>query len=562
MPETDLSKIRLSRRGAINMLLAASGAGLLAACTGVPQSAAPATTKPVATQASAASGATAAQATTTSPTAQPTGIATTQAATKPAAQPKSGGTLRVGMVGDIARIDGHLLSTGNVSWAPFDRLIEYDESSKPNPMLAESWELSSDSRQIKLNLRKGVTWHSGREFTSDDIKWNMEWVRNPKIASGALVGQSNWFTTIETPDKYTVILKSEEPRPAVFDFFEVFNIIDRTVAEGPDATTTVGGTGPFSWAEWSPGQRIRLVKNKNYWASGKPYLDEVVVNIMRDAQAMVVALEADALDLVDTPSIPDLTRLTKDGRYKAFTTPWTTTLIGFNTTREPTSNKALRQAFQYAVDRKRICDVVFEGTAQPKSIPWVAGSEAYDDTKAGFYTFDLAKAKSMLEAAGLGPMTLPINASNGSPDQALLAEIFQSDLAKLGITLQIRKLDQGQYLNEQNNRLYDGMYVGTTAYQTLQPVSAMNASRHLDSSGNSNTGFTSDQYRTLHASATVEADAAKRKAMYSQITDLILDESFIMPIGSVPVRMVGRTTINDIFPSRHGALLYNSAWMA
>ena len=115
------------------------------------------------------------------------------------------------------------------------------------------------------------------------------------------------------------------------------------------------------------GQRIRLVKNKDYWASGKPYLDEVVVNIMRDAQAMVVALEADALDLVDGPSIPDMTRLTKDGRYKAFTTPWTTTLIGFNTTREPTSNKALRQAFQYAVDRKRICDDHFLGQRHARS---------------------------------------------------------------------------------------------------------------------------------------------------------------------------------------------------
>ena len=155
MPETDLSTTRLSRRGALSMLLAASGAGLLAACTGAPQSAAPATSKPVATPASAATGATAAQAPTTSPTGQPTSITPTQAAAKPAAaQPKSGGTLRVGMVGDIARIDGHLLSTGNVSWAPFDRLIEYDESSKPTPMLAESWELSPDPSRSSSTCAK------------------------------------------------------------------------------------------------------------------------------------------------------------------------------------------------------------------------------------------------------------------------------------------------------------------------------------------------------------------------------------------------------------------------
>jgi peptide/nickel transport system substrate-binding protein len=561
MSENKLSTDSITRRRALGVLVLGAGAGLLAAC--MPPAAAPTAPAPTAKPAAAPTTAPAA-APTTAPAGAPTQVtvAAPTAAAKPAAQPKPGGTLRVGMVGDIARIDGHLLSTGNVSWAPFDRLIEYDESSKPNPMLAESWELNSDSSQIKLNLRKGVTWHSGREFTSDDVKWNLEWVRNPKIASGALVGQSNWFTSIETPDKHTIILKSDQPRPAVFDFFEVFNIIDKDVTEGPESNAKVGGTGPFSWAEWTSGVRIRLVKNKNYWDSGRPYLDEVIVQMVPDAQSMVTALEAGALDLVDGPSIPDMTRLTKDGRYKPFTTPWTTTLIGFNTIKEPTDNKALRQALQYAVDRKRICEVVFEGTAKPKSIPWVEGSEAYDEVKANHYTFDLDKAKSMLNAAGIGPMTLSINASNASTDHRLLAEIFQSDLAKLGITLQIRNLDQGQYLNEQNNRLYTGMYAGTTAYQTLQPVTSMNASRHLDSSGNSNTGFTSEQYRNLHASASVEPDAAKRKAAYAQITDLILDESFIMPIGSVPVRMVGRSAINDIFASRHGALMYNRAWIA
>ena len=559
MSEFEPSRYSLTRRRALGALFATAGAGLLAACmpAAAPQPAATTAPAPTATASRARGGGH--ERLRARPGGDRCACPNRCAA---AAQPKSGGTLRVGMVGDIARIDGHLLSTGNVSWAPFDRLIEYDQNSKPNPMLAESWELSSDSRQIKLNLRKGVTWHSGREFTSDDVKWNMEWVRNPKIASGALVGQSNWFNVIETPDKHTIILKSDEPRPAVFDFFEVFNIIDREVAEGPNANATVGGTGPFSWAEWTSGVRIRLVKNKNYWASGKPYLDEVNVQMLPDAQSMVSALEAGALDVADGPSIPDMTRMTKDARFKAFTTPWTTTLIGFNTTREPTDNKALRQAFQYAVDRKRMCEVVFEGTAKPKSIPWVEGSEAFDETKAGFYTFDVAKAKSMLDAAGIGPMTLPINASTASPDQKLVAEIFQADLAKIGITLQIRNLDQGQYLNEQNNRLYNGMYVGTTAYQTLQPVTSMNASRHLDSSGNSNTGFTSEQYRSLHASASVEADPEKRKAAYAQITDLIIDESFIMPIGSVPVRMVARTAVNDIFPSRHGALMYNHAWLA
>ena len=277
---------------------------------------------------------------------------------------------------------------------------------------------------------------------------------------------------------------------------------------------------------------------------------------------MVVALEADALDLADGPSIPDMTRLTKDAGTRRSPHRGRRRSSASTLRANPPATKRSARRSSTPSTASGFCDVVYEGTAQPKSIPWVAGSEAYDQTKAGFYTFDLAKAKSMLEAAGLGPMTLPINASNGSPDQALLAEIFQSDLAKLGITLQIRKLDQGQYLNEQNNRLYDGMYVGTTAYQTLQPVSAMNASRHLDSSGNSNTGFTSEQYRDLHASATVEADPGQAKG--GVFTDHRPDSRRIVHHADWlrAVRMVGRSTINDIFPSRHGALLYNSAWIA
>ena len=72
----------------------------------------------------------------------------------------------------------------------FDRLTAYDEKLQPQPMLAESWDVSTDFKQIKLNLRKGVQFHTGRELTSEDVKWNILHVRDPKIAAGALIHQS------------------------------------------------------------------------------------------------------------------------------------------------------------------------------------------------------------------------------------------------------------------------------------------------------------------------------------------------------------------------------------
>jgi ABC-type transport system substrate-binding protein len=123
-------------------------------------------------------------------TAPPTMATTSASAAKPTGQPKNGGQLRVGQVGDIPRIDGHLTTGSDTTWIPFDRLTAYDEKMQPQPMLAESWEQNKDQSQIKLNLRKGVQFHTGRELTSEDVKWNIMWVRNPPIASGALINQS------------------------------------------------------------------------------------------------------------------------------------------------------------------------------------------------------------------------------------------------------------------------------------------------------------------------------------------------------------------------------------
>jgi Bacterial extracellular solute-binding proteins, family 5 Middle len=148
---------------------------------------------------------------------------------------KSGGTLRLGMSGDVSTLDGHNTTPAqyDTTWSVFDRLIAYDTSLQPQPQLAESWDLSADSKQIKLNLRKMVQWHSGREYTSDDARYNLLRVRDAKLQIPTLRNQSNWFTSIDTPDKYPVVLTSDLPRPAILDFFELFNQVDKDTMEGP-----------------------------------------------------------------------------------------------------------------------------------------------------------------------------------------------------------------------------------------------------------------------------------------------------------------------------------------
>ena len=114
-------------------------------------------------------------------------------------QPTPGGTLRVGMVGDLTALEGQLIIPGalNTLWQIYDRLIAYDDKTQPQPMLAERWELAPDGTQITLHLRKGVQFHSGRELTSEDIRANVVRAQNPKPVSGNLwwsysVGQTGF----------------------------------------------------------------------------------------------------------------------------------------------------------------------------------------------------------------------------------------------------------------------------------------------------------------------------------------------------------------------------------
>jgi len=259
----------MNRRTALRVLVSTGAVAVLAACGAPPPAAAP-TAKPAAPPPAA-------------PTAPAAAQVSTPAAKPAAAQPRSGGTLRTAISGDPASLDGHLFAAGrfDTTWLIYDRLTEYDLNVQPQPRLAESWELSNDARRLKLNLRKGVTFHDGREFTSDDVKWNFLRVRDSKVGAGAFVNQSNWFSSFDTPDKNTIILNADEPRPLVFDFFERLNMLDKNLMETEEWKTKANGTGPFKFVEWIQGQHFITAKNPNFWLSGRPYLDGVRTVIVR-----------------------------------------------------------------------------------------------------------------------------------------------------------------------------------------------------------------------------------------------------------------------------------------
>ncbi|MDE3078028.1 MAG: ABC transporter substrate-binding protein, partial [Chloroflexota bacterium] len=385
----DLWSAGLSRRQAVRLLLSGTGMALLAACGSAP-----------------AAGPTSTAAQPQSP-ASANGSATTASAKTGAASsaPKPGGTLQIGTVTDITQLEGHRLQGQNFTmlFPIFDRLTEYDDQLQPQPGLAESWEFSSDAKQLTLHLRKGVQYHTGRELTSDDVKFNILRVRDPKTGAAQMVTMGNWWSDIRTPDASTVILTSDQPRPAAFDFLEYLNIVDPVTLQGPKAQTTLVGTGPFKFVEWVTGDHLTLAKNPNYWQSGKPYLDQVTFRIGHDPQAVLTQLEARALDAMDAPPIEELAQLSRDAAYQVVKNahPGGYTALLVNTAYPPLDKKEVRQALSYALDRQRYYQTVLKGNGAAQDLAWPSNSPAYEAAKNDRYAFDLSKAKALLASAGV-----------------------------------------------------------------------------------------------------------------------------------------------------------------
>jgi peptide/nickel transport system substrate-binding protein len=562
-----MSDRQLTRRSQLGLIISSVTAVVLSACQSTAPVQSPAAAPPATPAATSPPVATAAP--TSSPVAAAAATAPVVASTGASVQPKGGGTLRIGIPNDIPNLDPNFTSPYGFDtlWQIYDRLTQYDETLQPQPRLAERWDISTDYRQVKLNLRWGLTFHNGKEFTSDDVKWSIMRVRDPGVGGSAgLTPQSNWWTSIDTPDKNTIVLTSDQPRPAMFDFFEYLNIGDQQTLEpqGAQAKTSTNGLGPFMLQEWAQGDHISMVKNKNYWHAALPYLDGITFSVLKDAQAMTAQLEAGAQDLVLNATTQDFVRLKASSGYVAGTNPISGQYycIGFNTGNQPFDNKVVRQAVNYAINRQRFTDTVLQGIQKPKSLVWAPASQAYDEARTNFFGFDLDKARSLLAQAGVSNMTMELIVSNAYPGHPEFAQLLQSDLQMIGVTLNIKQVDAAGMLAALNAKppTYTGMYVFSSGRSQLYPGTTLAVTAPFSPAGNIE-GFSDPTYSQLVDQINAEADADKRKQELTRVNDLLLDEAFTSAISSADNNWVSNNHVHGIVNTAHIGLDYSGVWL-
>jgi peptide/nickel transport system substrate-binding protein len=492
-------------------------------------------------------------------------------AAKPTAAPpkptavtaRKGGTIALAINTDVNNLDP-FLGAGNHGYmlarGVFNTLTQYDEKLEPRPELAESWQLSADGRELTMSLRRGVKFHSGREFLADDVLFSLQAAQDARYA--ALNRNLATPLKAETRDRHTVVFSTEKPYAAIFDALDGLFIVDKDTAE-PRFPDKAVGTGPFAVGQRVPNDYTRFERFDDYW-SGPANLDRFELRPMPDITARAVNLESGAIDAAWQLNYPDYVRLRDSGRYQASTGAEGAIYydLTINTTVPVFEDKRVRQALNWALDRKRFVDIVLRNVVEPTSVPYPEASLAYDADLADTFNKDLDRARGLIGEAGQAGFSATIlTSTRRNPGMIDLAQILQADLKTIGVDLKIDDVEPAAYDQRYQSSQFD-VAVHTFGRANKDPATLFGGAIAWYTDPNRNPSkFNSERYRQLVDEGATTVDRAKRKAIYREITLLLQDECFTIPVAEQPRVWVLQPHVKDFVYSPDNMPLWHRAWV-
>ena len=415
-----------------------------------------------------------------------------------------------------------------------------DDKWRPQPSLAERWSVSEDARSITLHLRKDAKFHDGRPITAEDVQFSIETVRDnhPFKAMFAPVN------AVTLSDRHTAVVRLAEPHPALALAMTtvLLPIIPKHVfgdgqplATHPRNANPVG-SGPFRLVEFKPGEHIVMERFDGYWRKDRPLIDRLIIREYKDLASMLLAFEKGEIDVHSGMTDPrDIERAKKAPNLVVVgdSGPAIGPLIwlAFNTKHPQLSDKRVRQAINYAIDKDFILKSLYGGVHKRATGPIASGSPFYNP-KVEPYALNLKKATDLLDAAGLKPkadgmrLSLAVDAIPGTDRP--IQEYLKPGLAKAGIDVTVRiSPDFPGWARRVSTYQFDMTL--DSVWNWGDPVIGVHrtwlSSNIREGVIWSNTqSYSNPKVDQLLAQAGREMDPAKRKALYGEFQSIVVDD--------------------------------------
>ncbi|CAN5598830.1 ABC transporter substrate-binding protein [soil metagenome] len=493
--------------------------------------------------------------TSSTPTGQTSGSAS--------AAPKSGGSVIIARAQDSVDFDKTMVFSNASIWVYVQiwegLTIGSADGTKVEPWLATSWTQSADKLTWTFTLRDGVKFSDGTPMTSADVKFSLDEASSTK---GGWEFINSAIQTVTTPDPKTVVIKTKYPwAPLLADLACPSNGIVPNKYGGRDKKTfytSPVGTGPFKWDTWDKGSKLTLKKNTNYWRAGMPYLDSVTWQVVPDDNTRNVMIQGNTAQINENPPFSTVEQLKGVKGVAVTLFPSTRTdYILMNQKRAPFDDVHVRRAISYAIDREALIKTVLFGNGQAANSLLMPTVPFYDKNTPG-QSFDMAKAKAELAQSKVptGFSTTYLASSGDSTDSAI-AQVLQSSLKELGITMKITNSDPSAVHDLQNALNYDISH----SYWTMDiadPDELVQFAVLPEGGGHSfETNYTSTAAQSLATQAEKTFDTAERQKLYSQLQTLLAQDAFLPPLFYQPLPYAMRSSVQGFFVKPTG--LYDMA---
>ncbi|AQG98751.1 peptide ABC transporter substrate-binding protein [Burkholderia sp. KK1] len=340
----------------------------------------------------------------------------------------------------------------------FENLVGIDAHGQRVPQLARAWTVSPDRLTYRFDLARDVTFQNGQPFSSADVKYSFDYVLDPAHKA---FRRPFWtvIDSVSAPDANTVVIRLKRPYRPLLDYMSkymgIFPAGSREQHPGDFFRhAPVGvGTGPGVFVRSRANDFVELRRNPNYWRRGEPQWERVMFRIIPEESSRLASLMSMQTQVISAPPAQLFGQISRSPGIVGESRPSPTSplMLCLNTRRAPFDDPAFRQAVSLVLDRVKICRDLCYGAVKASSMPFAPDSPWYDAASAARLDFDLAKARAALArskyATGASFDLLYVQPAY-LIDTSTTALFMQSQLASIGVRVNLRPLDFGQMISQ------------------------------------------------------------------------------------------------------------------
>lgn len=499
----------------------------------------------------------------TTPSSSPGAVApgaTASAGTSPApGTPQRGGTLRVARSESFDGWDpdkSAAYGSYQTVYAVLEPLVRFGSDGQSlEPGLAESWMYDAAAQAWTFVLRKGATFSDGSPLTSADVAFSAGvWKEGPNFGS-LYAGIKN----VRTPDAQTAVFELSAPNTTLPVLMSASPSAifpkDFGGRTKEDYFAKPIGAGAFMVAEWTPGGRIVLKRSDHYYLADRPYLDEVVIDVVADANERAVLFESGQVD------ISEYVGRTTAAQYGDSLVALPRSQIehlSLNTTKPPLDDPQVRLAIARAIDYEAIAGGPFKGYGGPTQGILAPNLANWAPPSLPPFSRDVAEARRLLASSKhpkLGPLELVYD--SGIPDDLLVAQIIHSNLAEIGIEVKLTGLETGAFLDRAFGLDADMVLwsYGAISPDVSDPIGWIIGTSWLF------TGFDTATLQGQLDAYNASASAQEKKKIITQVQDQALQNAQAISLAEYDVLHAAAKKVHGFASAPWGLYYWDPIWV-